>query len=698
MKTRSLVLVVAAALVLLGCNTIPRGRTAVTAVQVRGADRVSADDVKDKIATTASPKFLGLFRGVFFEYAMFDRFVLQRDLARVEAYYRARGFFDARARAGRVHDEGGQRVRVEIVVEEGEPVLVRRVTVEGVEGVTPNIAADARASARAGLRRDALFDDDAYRTTEGNVRRALTDAGYAYAKVKSDAAVDIVARRADVVYTVTPGPRCVFGPVTIDGLGDLPDAPVRRALDIQPGRMFSQKQLDGAQQAVLDLGVFASVEIIADIPDEPPEGSEDAKAEAPIVPIKVKVEPTRLRTVRLGGGVELDALKTDVHGVFGWEHRNFLGGLRSFAVSLRPGVVVYPLRVNNIVEPERLLPEGRLRVDFKQPGLFEPRTNGFIRPELAVYPLLLNPDPAPGSRVLGYVEGRNSAGVERTFWRFFGSISHNFQVAAPFGYVGGEDPNLELITIFYPELFTTLDLRDDKIHPRKGIYVGNTLQIAGGPFGGKADDVKIQPDFRGFIPISSRVVLAARVSVGFLAPRNYGDVVRQRPSTFETQAGRTKDYQLTFFRGFFSGGPTSNRGYPIRGIGPHDIVPFLTPELARAQLELGCGDQCRSPTGGFTLWEASTEIRINVAGPFSVATFCDASDVSPRTVDIRLDHPHLSCGGGARYDTPVGPIRLDVGYRIPGMQVIGGLTPDEREPTLLFGIPIAVHIGIGEAY
>ena len=73
--------------------------------------------------------------------------------------------------------------------------------------------------------------------------------------------------------------------------------------------------------------------------------------------------------------------------------------------------------------------------------------------------------------------------------------------------------------------------------------------------------------------------------------------------------------------------------------------------------------------------------------------------MSPQTADIRLTHLHLSCGGGGRYDTPVGPIRLDIGYRIPGLQVLGGLTRDEREPkTFPFGIPIAVHIGIGEAY
>jgi outer membrane protein insertion porin family/translocation and assembly module TamA len=31
----------------------------------------------------------------------------------------------------------------------------------------------------------------------------------------------------------------------------------------------------------------------------------------------------------------------------------------------------------------------------------------------------------------------------------------------------------------------------------------------------------------------------------------------------------------------------------------------------------------------------------------------------------------MSVGTGARYDTPVGPIRLDLGYRIEPLQVLG---------------------------
>ena len=38
--------------------------------------------------------------------------------------------------------------------------------------------------------------------------------------------------------------------------------------------------------------------------------------------------------------------------------------------------------------------------------------------------------------------------------------------------------------------------------------------------------------------------------------------------------------------------------------------------------------QCLNPVGGFTLWQASLEVRFDVAGPFGTAVFCDAGDVS----------------------------------------------------------------------
>jgi outer membrane protein insertion porin family/translocation and assembly module TamA len=161
-------------------------------------------------------------------------------------------------------------------------------------------------------------------------------------------------------------------------------------------------------------------------------------------------------------------------------------------------------------------------------------------------------------------------------------------------------------------------------------------------------------------------------------------------------------------------------------------VPFLIPNTTSLQA-LSCpppqppdfatppagsglpGDPkiCSIPIGGFTLWEFSNELRFGVNGPLSGAVFCDMGDVSPHELSIRLDHMHLSCGLGARYDTPVGPIRLDIGYRVQPFQVLGfanetdayhGDPANGFQPTLFGGssgsggIPVAIAIGIGEAY
>ncbi|AKU94657.1 Outer membrane protein assembly factor YaeT precursor [Labilithrix luteola] len=713
-------------LVSMGCKTVPKGRFAVDEVTIRGAHAVESDDIEDKIATSPNPKFLGLFQGVVYDYAIFDRFILQRDLARVEAFYRTKGFYDVRARAGRIIKLNDKHVRVEIVVEEGKPIANRKVKVEGATGIPKEIASAVEAAAREGLPNGATFDEDSFEKTEMAVRRALLDRGYAYATAKGTVAVDIVQHVADVLFTVEPGPKCVFGKVTVEGLGALPEKPVRRAVDIKEDSPYSQTALELAQQAVLSLGVFASVELIPDLPGEerPPtttstpstDGAAPADVAAnnaqkprkippqtngkpPVIPIRVKVEPSRLRTIRLGGGLEFDALKTDIHGLVGWENRNFFGGMRTFSVTFRPGVVLYPLRVNNIVFPDRLLPEERLRIEFKQPGFIEGRTNGFIRPQFDVYPVLLDPNPPKDAPVLGYAELKNAIGVDRPFKKLFVSVSHNVQWDYPFPYIGPRDPTLSTITISYPELFVALDFRNDKIHPRRGFYLANTFQYAGGPFGGSAHDLKVAPEARGFVPLTRRTVLAARAALGFLEPYNYGSTITQSVSEFGRAVEETRDYQLTFFRGFFSGGPNSNRGYAIRGVGPFAFVPFLTPEVQSQLVATGCtNNSCRTPTGGFTLWELSMELRHSLEGPLSAALFCDASDVSPQPNNVRFDHPHLSCGIGVRYDTPVGPIRLDLGYRLPGLQVIGGLTAADQPPPTFLGIPMAVHIGVGEAY
>jgi outer membrane protein insertion porin family/translocation and assembly module TamA len=665
---------------------------------VQGAQELDESEIKEKIATTDSPKFIGLFRGVVYDYELFDRVALQRDLARVERYCRARGFYDCRVRAGRVRTLDPKHVRVEIVIDEGVPVRIDKLYFEGLEGLPQEIREEFESNAHSLLEAGTVFDEDLFEASELELEKQLADLGYARAEVTRSAAVDLVRHSVDIVMAAKPGPKAVFGAVTLEGLGDLPKGPVLRAVDIKAGEPYSRSALESARQAVLDLGVFSSVEMIPDL-------GRTASSEPEVVAVRVKVEPSKLRSIRLGGGVELDTIKTDVHLVIGWEDRNFFGDLRHYSVSIKPGLVLYPLRINSWQAPQRLLPEIKIVNQLRRSGFIEARTTGFIRPELNVFPVLLKSDPQPSDPIPGYVEVKAVAGVERSIKRLFSRLSHTVQVESPFAYKGEIDGALRVLVISYPELVTNLSLTDSRIKPRTGAFLGNTVQFAG-PFGGHVEDLNLQPDVRGYLPLARSVTLAARASVGLLFPRNYGFSAQDSGSLDDpaTATARARDQQILFFRGLFAGGPNSNRGYPLRGIGPRGFVAsYNAGGIANLA---ACGgtdaaaiaEDCQVPIGGLSRWEASLETRVDVAGPFSSALFCDAADVSADSADIRLRHLHLSCGVGARYDTPVGPIRLDVGYRIPRLQVVGGPDSDEQ-PAPLFGVlPIAIAFGIGEAF
>jgi len=733
MPTATRLLTAAAiALSLPACVKVPEGRSAIDTVTVSNLHTISASDVEERLATAPSPRFLGGFHGVIYDYSVLDEATLQRDLARVERYLRGQGFLDAKGRAGRVVETFPGHVRVEILVDEGPPTLNRTVSVVGLESLAPEDRLRVVDAATGALPKGVRFNERAFKTADNTVRRALTDHGYAFAKVTSEGQLDQANHIADYIITVSPGPLATFGAVTIlgldpDGAGprpqEVPEEAVRRALHLRQGATYSTKSLDSATQALLDLQVFSAVELTPALPDPPPADH--------AVPVTVRLEPTRLRQLRFGGGTEFDVFKTELHVLAGWENHNFLGGLRDFSVDVRPGVVLYPTRVDNLTKPTNPLLEERFRMQLRQPGFLEARTTGFVRPEFNVFPLLVAPDPPAADPVVGYIEGKVTTGVDRTFWKhLYVSLGYTVQVEDPFVYVGALDQALSILVLGYPQLVTNLDFRDSAVRPHSGIYLGNSLQIAGGVFGGNASDVRVQPEVRTYVPLGKHVTFATRASVGLLFNSTYASswgselATSDQKQTTAQLAQLQGDIERMYFRGFFSGGPNTNRGFPLFGVSPYGVVPFLNPATAGEQLVKGCvpsspgydASQCFIPVGGATLWELSNEVRFQVTGPFSLATFCDMGDVSPSRADIRLSHMHLSCGGGARYDTPVGPIRFDLGYRVQPLQVlpfrsesaaaaangspVRGVspTPVNGTPPTIFGAPIALSIGIGEAF
>ena len=671
-----------------GCFKIPENKQAVASVEIEGAPSVDHDDLLSRIATRETSKGLGIFYGFLYDYTLFDRYALRRDLQRIERTMRARGFYDAKVHVARVTQQG-DKVKVVVEVEEGPPVLVDTVAFTGDRELDEPTHRRLDVAIAEVVPKGARLDEDKLEETETKLRKVLTARGHAAAKVDRHVEVDLASSTASLRFDLEPGPVARIGTVRFEGLGPLPEATVRRIFRVKEGDLFNSDEIDDGRQALLELGVFAAADVEPDLSHVETDQ---------VVPLTLKCEIAKLHTLRIGGGFEFDSLKTDLHTVLGWQNTNFAGGLRRFDIKWKPGIVLFPTRFPDIEAPEKILLEQKFSAAIRQPAFLESRTTGILRSEYSVFPVLL---PGKQTNVLGYHELRGAVGVERTLLRkLYVNPQYAFQTNFPFDYVG-RTPGTETLIISYVDILAALDFRDDPSHTKKGFYIGNQLQFAGGLFGGDAWDIRVQPEFRGYVQISKKLVFAARGSVGFLFPFNYArraEINFANPGSSRIEGG-ARDYQLLFFRGFFAGGPSSNRGYPLRGIGPYDTIPYLSP-AGQSLTAGGCNPSdptCTLPTGGLSLWEANVELRIVVAGPFSTALFCDAADVSPFTFDIRPQRPHLSCGTGARYDTPVGPIRLDIGYRIPGLQYLDSGS-FERPPDDFLGVPLALAFGIGEAF
>jgi len=701
------------------CTRAPTERFNLESLKVTGNANVADDDITERIASRETPKFLGLFPGVIYDYEVFNRFVLERDLQRVERLYRARGYYQAHARAAHVYRHGA-KVRVEIVVEEGDPVLLRRLDVHGIEQLPPALRREAYMAVTDQLPLGKPLDEERLDSASKALAQVLGDNGYAQAKVRKSADVSLPDNVASAGFWVDAGQPSELGEITLQGLADLPEPNVRRALALDPGMPYSQSELDEAKRALLDLGVFSSVEIEPRVDEAKP--GPNGK---PRVPIVIKLEKAKLRSVRLGGGVLVDSLKSDAHLTAGWEDQSFLGGLRKLQVEVTPGVVLYPTRFPSFQAPERLLPFGRFRTEFRQPGFITGRTNLVLRGQVAANPVLQPGEHDKDVPIIGYFDYRASAGLERTYHRLYTYLSQNLQVNVPFYYFARQesdrDAALKPVMVSYPALATNFDLRDDSIHPHRGVFLANELEVAG--LGGHARDVKVQPEVRGYVPLSKRWTLVGRGAIGLLFPQNYGKSVEPNAltGTHPDDMSRERwvqDIQIMFLRGLFAGGAGSNRGYAPREIGPHGAVPFYNHGQSTAPDgrvrpnhldDTYCATQgtdagksedpavCDLPLGGFTLWEASLELRFPLSGDLSGAVFTDAADVSPRRVSFRF-RPHLSSGFGLRYDTPVGPVRFDLGFRIPGLQAPADAQDEGRIKAGLLGLPMAASFGIGESY
>ena len=189
-----------------------------------------------------------------------------------------------------------------------------------------------------------------------------------------------------------------------------------------------------------------------------------------------------------------------------------------------------------------------------------------------------------------------------------------------------------------------LDRADSILNATKGWRVDGGLEPTVSFGSDSAQYIRAYGQLRGYYPVldDGKVVLAGRVKAGTV----WGADLEALPSTSR----------------FFSGGGGSVRGYAYQGIGPRSDAD--------------------EPTGGRSVLELAFETRWQVRGNIGVVAFVDAGSVTTREIpgfsDLRT-----GAGFGVRYDTPAGPLRVDIA------------TPLDKTEN---DDPVQVYISLGQAF
>ncbi|HUP18805.1 MAG TPA: BamA/TamA family outer membrane protein, partial [Gemmatimonadota bacterium] len=210
--------------------------------------------------------------------------------------------------------------------------------------------------------------------------------------------------------------------------------------------------------------------------------------------------------------------------------------------------------------------------------------------------------------------------------------------------------------LIFADAVVTYDDTDSLFRPSRG-YRANAAYQLGLPI--------LTGDY-GYHRLTVQVVRYFEVREGWVL------ATKVLPGAIFTYGGDAA--RVPLFQRLFAGGASSVRGFERRQLGPKDDPATF--------------GQSRDPEpiGGNGLFQSSIELRFPIRGNWRGAAFVDAGNVWDDAGDISPGDLEYTPGAGVRYTTPVGPVRLDLAWRMSGDE------RDDHLPAWVF------HISIGEAF
>ena len=587
-------------------------------------------------------------------------------------------------------------VAVRFDIEEGPHTVVTAVGFEGNTAV-PSIALLAGMGLQGGkpfYRPQLTVDRDA-------LVRAYRNQGFQSVSVISQLTFAPDQQYVALTWTIREGDQITVDRILVNGNARISTALIRRELTIRPGDPTSDDAMIESQQRLAALGLFRRVRI-----------SELPRTGSLTRDVLVDLEEADTTTIDYGGGLEVSGIggraddgsgatdKMDVgpRGFFSISRRNLWGKNRSVTLF---GRVTVRQRERGVDDPQAVAGRSYGFNDYR--GLFtfrEPRAFGT----------------SGDAQLTTFVEQSlrtsftfNRKGVTSDYARRLGSATLTGRYT--FDYTRVFDEKIEagdqlLIDRLFPQvklskMFGAVlrDSRDDVLDPQKGAVIGVDGSVAAKAYGSEVGFLKTF--MQGFLyrrlPGRGMVIAAGArlgVAVGFaqavpppleiaLLRHGHGGQARAGRAAARLAADQvslaaepptpfpTVIRELPVSERFFAGGDTTVRGFALDRLGTAETL-----------------DPQGFTQGGNAMAIFNLETRAPYWKNLQLVWFLDAGNVFKRATDIRLDEMRVSSGLGFRYRSPIGPLRVDWGWKLSTRLLLTG--GRERSNVL--------HISLGQAF
>lgn len=634
---------------------------------------------------------LQIFQGAFGSPGRFSRRLVDLDAQSMQSLYQANGFLDARVIPWVEDNYKGKEgdLFISFTVEEGRQTRVASLSIEGIHafkeeellGVIGSTPGQPYSDFGVTTDRDnilalyfnegfpeATFTATAERASaapaedEASVASPHGSPPGAEKKEQSKKAARPPVEQADevqLVYHLQEGPQTRVRRVLISGYEHTRPGVIRREVRIKPQQPLREGDVVESQRRLYNLGIFNRVTIE---PQNPTGSSTDKD-------IAVLVEEAKRYTLAYGGGFEVQRLASTTNPTGGQVEAAPRGILEISKLNLtgRADTLSFKIRGSTL--------QGRALLGYSAPNTFGNSKLSFQATTFVQKTRDINT----------FTEQQYEGSVQLTDQ--VSTLSSLFFRYA-FRQVRVSDlkiPPQEIPLFNQPTLvsqFGVTWVRDSRNNPAdasKGSFNSANFDVASTYIGSSASFLRFFYQNSTYYPIKRRFSFARSIRIGVLVP--YRDTVSL---SFPAPTTPPLPTVIPLPERFFAGGGTSLRGFALNQAGPRDSITGF-------------------PVGGQALLVLNQEFRFPMHLPFigtalGGALFYDGGNVYSRVSRISfrtylpaptlaLQDPSLpqsstnvpmcvancsnelnyfshTAGLGFRYKTPVGPIRIDLGYQL----------------------------------